>query len=356
MSTSEALYAEACRLMPGGVSSPVRAFAAVGGTPPFLVRGEGCRVWDVDGREYIDYIGSWGPLICGHAHPAVVRGVVETASRGSSFGLPTPLEVALARAIVEAVPSVEMVRLVTSGTEAAMSAIRVARAVTNRGRVVKFDGCYHGHGDSLLVRAGSGVMTLGLESLPGSPGVPPEIAALTATLPFNRLDEATALFDRWGGEIAAVIVEPIPGNMGVVLPAPGFLEGLRELCTRAGALLIFDEVITGFRVARGGAQALYGVTPDLTCLGKVIGGGFPVGAYGGRRDVMGQVAPVGPSTRPGPCRGTPWRCGRGSRPWPSWTRPPTGGSRPWGRRSPRACGRPAAGPASRWSSTRWGPC
>jgi glutamate-1-semialdehyde 2,1-aminomutase len=305
MSTSEALYAEACRLMPGGVNSPVRAFAAVGGTPPFLVRGEGCRVWDVDGREYIDYIGSWGPLICGHAHPAVVRGVVETASQGSSFGLPTPLEVALARAIVEAVPSVEMVRLVTSGTEAAMSALRVARAVTNRRRVVKFDGCYHGHGDSLLVRAGSGVMTLGLESLPGSPGVPPEIAALTATLPFNRLDEATALFDRWGGEIAAVIVEPIPGNMGVVLPAPGFLEGLRELCTRAGALLIFDEVITGFRVARGGAQALYGVTPDLTCLGKVIGGGFPVGAYGGRRDVMAQVAPVGPVYQAGTLSGNP---------------------------------------------------
>lgn len=305
---SDALYADACRLMPGGVNSPVRAFQAVGGTPPFLARGAGARVWDVDGREYLDYIGSWGPLVAGHAHPAVVRGVAETAALGSSFGAPTPLEVALATVIVDAVPSIEMVRLVSSGTEAAMSALRLARAAAGRPAIVKFDGCYHGHADALLVRAGSGVMTLGLDEpagVPSSAGVPAEVAALTFTLPFNDAEAASALLRRRGEEIAAVIVEPIPGNMGVVPPAPGFLEHLRSECERAGALLIFDEVITGFRVARGGAQALFGVRPDLTCLGKVIGGGFPVGAYGGRRDVMSQVAPLGPVYQAGTLSGNP---------------------------------------------------
>jgi len=324
---SGALYAEACRLMPGGVNSPVRAFQAVGGTPPFLVRGAGARVWDVDGREYLDYVGSWGPLIAGHAHPAVVRGVAETVAQGSSFGAPTPLEVALARVIVDTVPSIEMVRMVSSGTEAAMSALRAARAATGRRAIVKFDGCYHGHADALLVRAGSGVMTLGLDGrhrgrhsesagddgselpgaagVPASAGVPPEVAALTFTLPFNDPEAASALLRRHGAEIAAVIVEPVPANMGVVPPAPGFLEHLRTLCERAGALLLFDEVITGFRVARGGAQALFGIRPDLTCLGKVVGGGFPVGAYGGRRDVMTQVAPLGPVYQAGTLSGNP---------------------------------------------------
>jgi glutamate-1-semialdehyde 2,1-aminomutase len=299
---SAALYVEACRLMPGGVNSPVRAYQAVGGTPPFLVRGEGARVWDADGREYLDYVGSWGPLIAGHAHPAVVRGVTETARLGSSFGAPTPLEVALARTITEAVPSIEMLRMVSSGTEAAMSALRLARAATGRPVIVKFDGCYHGHADALLVKAGSGPMTLGV---PASAGVPDAVAALTATLPFNDADAAALLFAQRGPQIAAVIVEPIAGNMGVVPPRPDFLDRLRSLCERAGALLVFDEVITGFRVARGGAQALAGVQPDLTCLGKVIGGGFPVGAYGGRRDVMRRVAPLGPVYQAGTLSGNP---------------------------------------------------
>lgn len=299
---SEALYAEACRLMPGGVNSPVRAYQAVGGTPRFLVRGAGARVWDADGREYLDYVGSWGPLIVGHAHPAVVRGVAETAALGSSFGAPTPLEVALARELVDAVPSVEMIRMVSSGTEAAMSALRLARAATGRSLIVKFDGCYHGHVDALLVRAGSGAMTSGV---PASAGVPAAVAALTITLPFNDAAAAASLFAQRGGEIAAVIVEPVAGNMGVVPPRPGFLDCLRDLCARAGALLVFDEVITGFRVARGGAQALAGVRPDLTCLGKVIGGGFPVGAYGGRRDVMCRVAPLGPVYQAGTLSGNP---------------------------------------------------
>ncbi len=308
---SEALYADACRLMPGGVNSPVRAFRAVGGTPPFLVRGAGARVWDADGREYLDYVGSWGPLVAGHAHPAVVRGVAETAALGSSFGAPTPLEVEMARAIVQAMPSIEMVRLVSSGTEAAMSALRVARAATGRRAIVKFDGCYHGHADALLVRAGSGVMTLGLDEVrspagvPASAGVPDEVAALTFTLPFNDCASASQVVHRYGAEIASVIVEPIPANMGVVLPAAGFLEHLREACERAGALLIFDEVITGFRVARGGAQARLGIRPDLTCLGKVIGGGFPVGAYGGRSDLMSRVAPLGPVYQAGTLSGNP---------------------------------------------------
>ncbi|HLJ62241.1 MAG TPA: glutamate-1-semialdehyde 2,1-aminomutase [bacterium] len=312
---SETLYAEACRLMPGGVNSPVRAYRAVGGVPPFLVRGAGARVWDTDGREYVDYVASWGPLIAGHAHPAVVRGVVETTAFGSSFGAPTPLELAMARAVTEAIPSIEMVRMVSSGTEATMSALRVARAATGRRYVVKFDGCYHGHADALLVKAGSGMMTLAHASsasggsadgsVPASAGVPEELAALTLVLPFNDAEAARAAFQRHGAEIAGVIVEPVAGNMGVVPPAPGFLESLRDLCRSTGAVLIFDEVITGFRVARGGAQARYHLRADLTCLGKVIGGGFPVGAYGGRRDVMQVVAPLGPAYQAGTLSGNP---------------------------------------------------
>ncbi|HYM70276.1 MAG TPA: glutamate-1-semialdehyde 2,1-aminomutase [bacterium] len=301
--------------MPGGVNSPVRAYRAVGGVPVFLVRGAGARVWDTDGREYVDYVASWGPLIAGHAHPAVVRGVVETTAFGSSFGAPTPLELAMARAVTEAIPSIEMVRMVSSGTEATMSALRVARAATGRRYVVKFDGCYHGHVDALLVKAGSGMMTLAHASpasrpsaegsVPASAGVPEELAALTLVLPFNDAEAVRAVFKRHGGEIAGVIVEPVAGNMGVVPPAPGFLESLRDLCRSTGALLIFDEVITGFRVARGGAQARYHLRADLTCLGKVIGGGFPVGAYGGRRDVMQVVAPLGPAYQAGTLSGNP---------------------------------------------------
>lgn len=312
--SSEALYAEACRLMPAGVNSPVRAYGAVGGTPPFVARGAGSRVWDVDGHEYVDYVGSWGPLIVGHAHPAVVRGVIETASLGSSFGAPTPLEVALARAVIDAVPSMERLRMVSSGTEATMSALRLSRAATGRRLVVKFDGCYHGHVDSLLARAGSGVLTFARaavdggaspDSVPSSAGVPPEVAALTLVVPFNDPEALRVLFEARGSEIASVIVEPIPGNMGVVPPRAGFLELLRDVCRDAGALLIFDEVITGFRVGRGGAQARYGVRPDLTCLGKVIGGGFPVGAYGGREDMMRQIAPLGPVYQAGTLSGNP---------------------------------------------------
>jgi len=311
---SAALYAEACGLMPGGVNSPVRAYRAVGGTPPFLVRGEGARVWDADGREYLDYLGSWGPLIAGHAHPAVVAAVTETAAAGSSFGAPTPLEVEMARAVAAAVPSIDMLRFVSSGTEAVMAALRLARAATGRRSIVKFDGCYHGHADALLVKAGSGMMTLAHASpgaraqpgaaLPSSAGVPDEVAAWTRVVPFNDADAVRAVF-RAGGEIAAVIVEPVAGNMGVVPPAPGFLETVQDLCRAAGAVLVFDEVITGFRIARGGAQGRYGLKPDLTCLGKVIGGGFPVGAYGGRRDLMQMIAPLGPVYQAGTLSGNP---------------------------------------------------
>jgi len=310
--SSSVLYAEACRLMPGGVNSPVRAYRAVGGIPLFLVRGAGATVWDADGGEYLDYVGSWGPLIAGHAHPAVVRGIVETAAAGSSFGAPTPLEVEMARTVTASVPSIEMLRMVSSGTEAAMSALRLARAATGRRDLLKFDGCYHGHADSLLVKAGSGMMTLahvpgsrGAAGVPSSAGVPDEIAALTRVLPYNDAEAVRAAFQDRRQEIAAVIVEPVAGNMGVVPPAPGFLETLRDLCSAAGALLIFDEVITGFRVGRGGAQARYGVRPDLTCLGKVIGGGLPVGVYGGRRDVMQVVAPLGPAYQAGTLSGNP---------------------------------------------------
>ncbi|MCL6622074.1 MAG: glutamate-1-semialdehyde 2,1-aminomutase [Syntrophobacterales bacterium] len=299
---SARLFERARKLMPGGVNSPVRAWGAVGGSPRLLARGEGARVYDVDGNRYLDYVASWGPLILGHAHPAVVTAVAEAAARGTSFGAPTPGELELAELLCEAVPSLEMVRLVSSGTEACMSALRLARAVTGRPRVIKFDGCYHGHADSFLVAAGSGVLTQGI---PGSPGVPPAIAELTLSLPYNDLEAVRRACERYPGEIAAVIVEPVAGNMGVVPPEPGFLSGLRELTRREGALLIFDEVITGFRAAWGGAQALYGVTPDLTCLGKIIGGGLPVGAYGGRRELMEHLAPVGPVYQAGTLSGNP---------------------------------------------------
>ncbi len=299
---SRRLFARARRRIPGGVNSPVRAFQAVGGTPRFLVRGRGCRVWDADGNAYIDYVGSWGPLILGHADPAVLRAARAAMANGTSFGAPTELEVRMAETVTAVMPAVEMLRMVSSGTEATMSAIRLARAVTGRERVLKFDGCYHGHTDSLLVGAGSGVATLGI---PGSPGVPKAMTALTVQAPYNDLDAVETAVARWGKDLAAILVEPVAGNMGCIPPEPGFLEGLRALCDRSGALLIFDEVMTGFRVAHGGAQALYGVTPDLTCLGKVVGGGFPAAAYGGRRDLMQRVAPAGDVYQAGTLSGNP---------------------------------------------------
>jgi glutamate-1-semialdehyde 2,1-aminomutase len=299
---SRRLFERARRSIPGGVNSPVRAFGAVGGVPRFLVRGKGARVWDADGNEYVDYVGSWGPLVLGHAHPTVLRAVRAALPKGTSFGAPTEAEVDLAEKIRSAVPSVERVRLVSSGTEAAMSAIRLARGATGRTRILKFEGCYHGHADSLLVGAGSGVATLGI---PGSPGVPPEFCALTVQAPFNDVGAVDDAFARWGGEIACVLVEPVAGNMGCVPPAPGFLEGLRSACDRHGALLVFDEVITGFRVARGGAQERYRVRPDLTILGKIIGGGLPLAAFGGRADLMEQIAPAGPIYQAGTLSGNP---------------------------------------------------
>jgi glutamate-1-semialdehyde 2,1-aminomutase len=302
MRDSKALFEAASRLIPGGVNSPVRAFRGVGGDPFFVAHGKGARIWDVDGRSYLDFLGSWGPLILGHAAPPVVAAIAETAARGTSYGAPTGLEVEMAEAITTAFPSIELVRLVSSGTEAAMSAIRVARGATGRPLLVKFDGCYHGHADSLLVKAGSGGATL---SIPDSAGVPAPLAQLTLTAAFNDLDAVQTLFRERGREIAAVIVEPIAGNMGVVPPQPGFLEGLRELTLAHGAVLIFDEVITGFRVAYGGAQELYGVRADLTCLGKIIGGGLPVGAYGGSRHLMNHVAPLGSVYQAGTLSGNP---------------------------------------------------
>jgi len=299
---SRLLLARARRVIPGGVNSPVRAFGSVGAAARFIESGRGCRIRDVDGNEYIDYVGSWGPLILGHAHPAVLRAVRHAMSRGTSFGAPTELEVELAEALCAALPAVEQVRMVSSGTEASMSAIRLARAATGRDRVLKFDGCYHGHVDALLVGAGSGVATLGI---PGSPGVPAAMTGLTVQVPYNDLDTVRDAMRRWGGEVAAILVEPVAGNMGFVPPEPGFLAGLREICDAHGALLVFDEVMTGFRVAWGGAQVRFGVRPDLTCLGKVVGGGLPSAAYGGRRDLMAQVAPEGPVYQAGTLAGNP---------------------------------------------------
>ena len=296
------LFQRASLRLPGGVNSPVRAFKSVGGEPFFAERAEGPWLFDVEGKRYIDYIGSWGPMIAGHAHPVVLEAVSRTLRNGLSFGVPNPLEVTMAETLNRLVPSLEMVRMVNSGTEATLSAIRLARGATGRSRIVKFEGCYHGHGDSFLVKAGSGVLTLGI---PDSPGVPKALADLTSTLPFNDFDAATRLFAEVGDEIAGLIVEPIVGNANCILPRPGYLEHLRALCTRHGAVLIFDEVMTGFRVALGGAQARYGVTPDLSTFGKVIGGGMPVGAYGGRADLMRQIAPSGPIYQAGTLSGNP---------------------------------------------------
>ena len=288
---SQELFKEAQRYLSGGVNSPVRAFKAVGGTPVFMKGGQGSRLYDVDDNEFIDYVCSWGPLILGHSHPQVVRAIKKAVERGSSFGTSTELETTLARMICEAVPSIETVRFVNSGTEATMSAIRLARAFTGRNKIVKFAGCYHGHSDGLLVESGSGMATLGI---PSCPGVPDSFTSHTLVAPYNNLEAVEQLFNSFVLDIAAIIVEPVAGNMGVVLPQHPFLERLRSLTHESGALLIFDEVITGFRVAYGGAQALYRITPDLTCLGKIIGGGLPIGAYGGRGDIMGMVAPLGP--------------------------------------------------------------
>ncbi|NRQ55637.1 MULTISPECIES: glutamate-1-semialdehyde 2,1-aminomutase [unclassified Brevibacillus] len=299
---STRLFAEAQHYIPGGVNSPVRAFKSVGGNPVYIEKGEGSRIFDVDGNSYIDYIGSWGPLILGHAHPRVLAAITEVAALGTSFGAPTERETEMAKLVCELVPSVEVVRMVNSGTEATMSALRLARGYTKRNKIMKFEGCYHGHADSLLIKAGSGVATLGL---PDSPGVPEGTAVNTITVPYNDLDSVKLAFEHFGDDLAAVIVEPIGGNMGVVPPQPGFLEGLREITKQYGALLIFDEVMTGFRVALGGAQQLYGITPDLTTMGKVIGGGLPVGAYGGKREIMQQIAPAGPIYQAGTLSGNP---------------------------------------------------
>ena len=296
------LFTEACKYIPGGVNSPVRAFRGVGGEPIFFARAKGSRVWAADGREFIDYVGSWGPMILGHADPAVIRAVQQTAEHGLSFGAPTEMETIVARRIIELVPSIELVRMVSSGTEATMSAIRLARGFTKRSKIIKFEGCYHGHSDSLLVKAGSGMLTLGV---PTSPGVPAELAAHTITLQYNDAAQVRSAFAEIGQDVACVIVEPVAGNMNCIPPVPGFLETLREECTKHGAVLIFDEVMTGFRVALGGAQQRYGIKPDLTTLGKIVGGGMPVGAFGGRRDIMECIAPLGPVYQAGTLSGNP---------------------------------------------------
>jgi glutamate-1-semialdehyde 2,1-aminomutase len=302
LETSRRLFRAARSRIPGGVNSPVRAFGSVGGVPPFIDRGKGARLFDVDGNEYVDYVGSWGPLILGHAHPKVLRAIRDALGRGTSFGAPTEGETELASEIIAAVPAVQRVRMVSSGTEATMSAIRLARGITGRDKILKFDGCYHGHSDGLLVGAGSGVATLGI---PGSPGVPRAMTELTVQAPFNDLAAVASAFSRWGNEIACIIVEPVAGNMGCIAPVPGFLEGLRSLCDERGALLIFDEVMTGFRVAYGGAGKHYGVAPDLVCLGKVVGGGLPAAAYGGRREWMERIAPEGDVYQAGTLSGNP---------------------------------------------------
>jgi glutamate-1-semialdehyde 2,1-aminomutase len=299
---SEALFQEAQKVIPGGVNSPVRAFKAVGGNPLFIAKAKGPRITDVDGNEFIDYVSSWGPMIFGHAHPKIVEAVSKQAQLGTSFGAPTELETVLAQKVVDAVPSIDSVRLVSSGTEATLSALRLARGFTGRDKIVKFEGCYHGHGDSLLVKAGSGVLSLGL---PDCPGIVSDLAKNTLNVPYNDAQAIKELFSKMGKEIACLIVEPVGGNMGVVPPQPGFLELLREVTAESGTLLIFDEVITGFRVSYGGAQKLYGVTPDLTCLGKIIGGGLPVGAYGGKKAIMDHIAPVGAVYQAGTLSGNP---------------------------------------------------
>ncbi|MBW2558223.1 MAG: glutamate-1-semialdehyde 2,1-aminomutase [Deltaproteobacteria bacterium] len=302
MDMSRSLFQEAQKYIPGGVNSPVRACGSVGYDPVFINRASGSKVYDVDGRKYIDYIGSWGPMILGHAFPVVVDAIRQAAERGTSYGAPTDMEIEMARLIVDAIPSIDMVRMVSSGTEAAMSAIRLARGYTKKNRIIKFEGCYHGHADSLLVKAGSGVATLGI---PGSPGVPEELAKLTITVPYNDIKAAESAVDLYCDDLACVIVEPVAGNMGVVPPAFGFLEGLRKITAERGILLIFDEVITGFRLTYGGFQNIAGIEPDITCLGKIIGGGLPVGAFGGRKDIMEQLAPMGPVYQAGTLSGNP---------------------------------------------------
>ena len=299
---SQSLYEEAINYIPGGVNSPVRAFKSVASSPVFIHRASGSRIYDVEGREYIDYVSSWGPMILGHSHPGVVAAIQAAAERGTSYGAPTELEIEMAKTIVEAFPSVDMVRMVSSGTEATMSAIRLARGFTGRDKIIKFEGCYHGHADSLLAKAGSGIATLGI---PGSPGVPRAVAELTITLPFNDLEAVKTAVDACGEEIACIILEPVAGNMGVVLPKEGFLNMLRDISRRYGILLIFDEVITGFRLTYGGFQNISGISPDLTCLGKIIGGGLPVGAFGGRKDIMEMLAPAGPVYQAGTLSGNP---------------------------------------------------
>ncbi|NEO16744.1 MULTISPECIES: glutamate-1-semialdehyde 2,1-aminomutase [unclassified Moorena] len=299
---SQEIFSAAQNLMPGGVSSPVRAFKSVGGEPIVFDRVEGAYIWDVDGNQYIDYVGTWGPAICGHAHPEVIGALHQALDKGTSFGAPSALENVLAEMVIDAVPSIEMVRFVNSGTEACMAVLRLMRAFTGRDKIIKFSGCYHGHADMLLVQAGSGVATLGL---PDSPGVPKSATANTLTATYNNLEEVKALFEQYPNEIAGVILEPVVGNSGFITPVPGFLEGLRELTQNHGALLVFDEVMTGFRIAYGGAQEKFGITPDLTTLGKIIGGGLPVGAYGGRKDIMSMVAPAGPMYQAGTLSGNP---------------------------------------------------
>ncbi len=302
MTKSKELFNEAQKYIPGGVNSPVRAFKSVGTNPIFLKKALGSHVWDVDGKEYIDFVGTWGPAILGHAHPKVIEAIKKTADSGTSFGAPTILETELAKMVVEAVPSIEKVRMVNSGTEATMSALRLARGITGRDGIVKFAGCYHGHGDSLLVNAGSGALTLGV---PSSPGVPADLAKHTITAEYNDLEMVESIFNEKGDDIACIIVEPVPGNMGVLVPEEGFLQGLLDICEKHGSFLIFDEVMSGFRVAYGGAQERYNIKPHLTCLGKVIGGGLPVGAYGGRADIMDNLAPAGPVYQAGTLSGNP---------------------------------------------------
>ncbi|MBF0447746.1 MAG: glutamate-1-semialdehyde 2,1-aminomutase [Magnetococcales bacterium] len=302
MSLSDQIFQKSQKIIPGGVNSPVRAFKSVGGTPPFIREADGAIITDIDGNHYVDYVGSWGPMIAGHSHPHVVKAIKTAAEKGCSFGAPTMAEYYLAKKISEVVPSMEMMRLVNSGTEATMSALRLARAATKRDLILKFDGCYHGHADSLLVSAGSGAATFGV---PSSPGITQKTAEDTLTLPYNDLDAVDALFLKKGMQIAAIIVEPVAGNMGCVLPKVGFLQGLRRICDSFGSVLIFDEVMTGFRVAHGGAQAVYGIKPDLTTLGKIVGGGLPVGVYGGRRDLMEQISPSGPVYQAGTLSGNP---------------------------------------------------